>query len=367
MSEVLVLTNSINGLYSFRKELINELIDKGYKITISAPKDTKTNYFEELGCTFIDTPINRRGTNPIHDIKLLSYYLKNIKMKKPDIVLTYTIKPNVYGGIACRLLKVPYIANITGLGTSIQSKGLVRGISLFLYKISLRRAAAVFFQNKSNKRFFIDNKIVLKKIVKQIPGSGVNLKQHSFEDYPCEDDNIKFLFIGRMMKAKGINELFDSVEVIKKKYPNVEFHFIGRKEENFDERINKLSKEKMIIYHGRQDDVHAFIKESHAIINPSYHEGMSNVLLESASSGRPVIASNIPGCKETFDDGITGIGFIVKNTDSLINAITEFIQLSYNHKKEMGLMGRLKMEKEFNRNIVIKAYIKEIESVMEEI
>lgn len=366
MNKVLVLTNSINGLYSFRKELITELIDKEYKVSISAPNDTRTNYFKELGCSIINTPINRRGINPIDDIKLLINYLKSIKTKKPNIVLTYTIKPNVYGGIACRLLKVPYIANITGLGTAIENKGFIRKVSLFLYKMSLRSAKTVFFQNKSNKSFFIDNKIVSKEITKQIPGSGVNLKQHAFEDYPSEDDTLKFLFIGRIMKAKGVNELFDAVEIIRKEYSNIEFHFIGGKEEDFDEKIHQLSKEEFIFYHGRQNNVHPFIKNSHVVINPSHHEGMSNVLLESASTGRPVIASNIPGCKEIFDDGITGLGFIVKNVDSLVNTITKFIQLPHNRKKEMGLMGRAKMEKEFDRNIVIKAYMKQIESLMEE-
>lgn len=367
MKKVLILTNSINGLYSFRRELMQELISQGYKVNISAPNDTRTSYFEKIRCNMIDTPINRRGVNPISDMKLLLHYLKIIKQIKPSVVLTYTIKPNVYGGIACRLLKVPYIANITGLGTSMENKGIIRAISLFLYKAGLKKAVAVFFQNTSNKHFFLYNKIIHKQIAREIPGSGVNLKHHVFEEYPMEDSTTKFLFIGRLMKAKGINELFTAAEIIKQEHPNVEFHFIGGKEENFDERIQELSKNKMIFYHGRQNDVHSFIKESHAVINPSHHEGMSNVLLEAASTGRPVLASNIPGCKETFDDKITGLGFEAKNIDSLVNVITEFIHLPYEEKKKMGLSGRKKIENEFDRNIVIKAYMKEITAVVEDI
>jgi glycosyltransferase involved in cell wall biosynthesis len=360
MQKILVLTNSINGLYSFRRELVERLIKDNYEVTISAPEGTKSSYFDNMGCKLIYTSINRRGINPAADFKLFYYYFKIIRKVKPNVVLTYTIKPNVYGGLVCRLLKVPYIANITGLGTSIENKGALRTISLFLYKVGLKKAHAVFFQNRSNKEYFIKKKIVDENISREIPGSGVNINYHIFEEYPTNDEIIKFLFIGRIMKAKGIDELLEAAQMIKKIYPKTEFHFVGDKEENFDVKLNNLTSKGIIHYHGRQENVHYFIKNCHATINPSYHEGMSNVLLESASTGRPVLASKISGCKETFDEGISGFGFEVRNVDSLVGTIIKFIELPYDDKKKMGIAGRKKMEKEFDRRLVVEAYLKEI-------
>lgn len=366
MRRVLILTNSINGLYNFRIELIKKLLDSGFEVIISSPKDAKGAFFSDMSCRVIDTPIERRGINPIRDFNLFVRYIKIISKIKPDIVLTYTIKPNVFGGLCCSLLKIPYIANVTGLGSSIVNKGFVRAISLSLYKLGLRKASKVFFQNSTNKNFFIDNKIIDTDNAKLIPGSGVNISHHFFEEYPPDDKHIRFLFIGRIMRDKGIDELFEAASVIKKSYLNTEFHFIGMKEEDYDDKLNSLASASIIQYFGRQDDVHPFIKECHALINPSYHEGMSNVLLEAASTGRPVLASNIPGCVEAFEEGVSGYGFEARNVQSLVDTIIKFIKLPYEQKKAMGLAGRKKMEKEFDRNIVTNAYMYEINLAIKE-
>lgn len=364
MKKVLVLTNSINGLYSFRRELIQKLVDEGYEATIAAPIDEKTTYFKGIGCECLETFINRRGTNPITDLKLLQEYKKVIKSIKPDVVLTYTIKPNVYGGLACKSLKVPHIANITGLGTAVENGGLLQKVTLTLYKTALTESKCVFFQNEVNKNHFVENGIVKIK-TRLIPGSGVNLDQHKLEEYPKSDEIIKFLFIGRIMKAKGIEELLEAAKIVKKKYPAMQVHLIGDCEEGkYYQQLDTLAKQNIIYYHGRQSDVHSFIKESHAVVHPSYHEGLSNVLLESASSGRPVLASKVPGCLDTFDEGVSGLGFDVKNVDSLVETMIKFIQLPLKQKTEMGIAGRKKIEKEFKRQIVIDAYLEEIHNVI---
>ncbi|SFB04670.1 MULTISPECIES: glycosyltransferase family 4 protein [unclassified Bacillus (in: firmicutes)] len=362
--KILVLANFGMGLYNFRKELLEELIKQDNEVYISLPDDEYVPKLKKVGCKFIDTNLERRGTNPRTDFKLLLDYVGIIKEIKPDVVLTYTIKPNVYGGIACAITKTPFITNITGLGTSIENKGLIQKITLMLYKLSLRKASCVFFQNQSNRKFFEDNKIVKSK-TRLIPGSGVNLRQHKFEEYPIRDEKVRFLFIGRIMKAKGIEELFKAAKMVKDNFPNVQFDLIGSTEENYNEEIDKLEKQDIIKYHGQQNDVHSFIKKSHAIILPSYHEGLANVLLESASSGRPVLASRVPGCVETFEDGLTGFGFEVMNVESLVKAILKFINLPYDQKREMGMAGRRKMEIEFNRNIVINDYLQEINKIMD--
>ena len=357
--KILVLSNFGMGLFKFRKELLQELTKQGHKVFVSLPYDDYVPLLESLGCEYIESNVDRRGTNPFADIKLLSSYINIIKKIKPDIVLTYTIKPNVYGGIACRITKTPYLPNITGLGTAVENEGLLQKITLNLYKIALKNAKCTFFQNEPNRQFFIDRGIIKNKS-KVIPGSGVNLEQHPYEEYPSDKENTRLLFIGRIMKAKGIDELLEAARQIKVSYKNVEFHLVGFCEEGYSEELSELNNSGIIHYHGQQDGVHNFIKDSHATILPSYHEGTSNVLLESASTGRPILASNVTGCKETFDDGVSGIGFEVKSVKALIWAIQQFLDLPHENKKQMGIAGRKKMELEYDRKIVTNAYLEQI-------
>jgi glycosyltransferase involved in cell wall biosynthesis len=357
--KILVLANFGMGLYNFRKELLEELINQNNEVYISLPNDEYLPKLKSLGCKFIETHLDRRGTNPIKDLKLLLYYINLMKRIKPDVVLTYTIKPNVYGGLACRITKTPYITNITGLGTSVENKGLIQKITLMLYKAGLKKASCLFFQNETNLKFFIDQKIIKNK-TRLVPGSGVNLKEHIFEEYPEKDQNNTFLFIGRVMKSKGIEELLQAIKIIKEKFPKTQFDLVGHCEEDYHQQLVEFNKLGFINYHSQQDDVHSFIMKSHATILPSYHEGTANVLLESASSGRPVLASRVPGCKETFDEDVSGFGFDVRSVDSLVEAIVKFINLPYEQKRAMGMAGRKKMENEYDRKIVINAYVDEI-------
>ncbi|MDX5476037.1 MAG: glycosyltransferase family 4 protein [Bacillaceae bacterium] len=357
-----MLANFGMGLFKFRKELLEELIRQGHEVYVSLPNDDYVPKLKELGCKYIESSVDRRGTNPINDIKLLYQYIKIIKRIKPDVVLTYTVKPNIYGGIACGITKTPYLTNVTGLGTAIENTGIIQKITLKLYRLGLRSSSCVFFQNEYNRSFFV-KKNITKSNMRLIPGSGVNLEHHNYEDYPSTDKEIRFLFIGRIMKAKGIEELFQASKKIKVIYPNVEFHLVGGTEEDYTKQLAKLEQLGVIKYHGQQSDVHSFIKVSHCTILPSYHEGTANVLLETAATGRPILASKVSGCKETFDNDITGLGFEVRNVSSLIEAIIKFIKLPYKQKKQMGIKGREKMEEEYDRKLVIDAYLQEIEKL----
>jgi glycosyltransferase involved in cell wall biosynthesis len=360
--KILVLANFGMGLYKFRKELLEELL-KHHEVYISLPNDEYVPMLEKLGCQFVETKVDRRGTNPLTDMNLLLHYIGMIKRVKPDVVLTYTIKPNVYGGLACRITRTPYLTNVTGLGTAVENKGVIQKITLMLYRMGLRGASCVFFQNETNRKFFIKQSIV-KSPTRLIPGSGVNLESYCLEEYPDEDGAIKFVFIGRIMKAKGIEELLQAARRIKEIYPSFQLDLIGGSEEDYDDQLAVLDKFGIIKYHGQQDDVHKFIRNSHATVLPSYHEGTANILLESASSGRPVLASRVPGCIETFDEEATGIGFEVKDVDSLVEAIMKFINIPHAQKKAMGIAGRMKMEKEYDRRIVIQSYLDEIDKIL---
>ncbi len=360
--KILILANNHVGLYNFRKELLLELINQGNEVYISLPKGELIEPLINLGCKFIDTDIDRRGINPIKDFILLKNYFTLIKNLKPEVVITYTIKPNIYGGIICRITKTPYLVNITGLGTAIENQGLLKKIILGLYKQGISKASCVFFQNKANLKKFVREGIVSEE-VRLIPGSGVNLMEHKFEEYPEKASVHRFLFIGRIMRDKGIDELLEAAKKVKDIYPTIEFQLVGEIEEEYEEILKQYEEKGIIKYYGQQKDVHSFIKKSNAVILPSYHEGLSNALLESASSGRPVLASRVPGCLETFDEDITGLGFEAKDSDSLKEAIIKFINLPYEKKQSMGLEARKKMEKDFDRKIVINAYIEEINKI----
>lgn len=358
MKKILILANNDIGLYKFRKEIIQELI-KEYKVVISLPYGEFIPKLEELGCEYIETSINRRGTNPLTDFKLFYKYKDIIKKIKPDVVLTYTIKPNVYGGMACRMERVPYITNITGLGSAIENGGIMQRIGLFLYKTSLKKASCVFFQNKENQQFFQSMRVI-ENNDRLIPGSGVNLNEYKLLDYP-PDDKIHFLFIARIMKEKGIEQYLDAAKHIREKYQNTVFHILGFCEEAYENRLKDMEDSGLIKYHGMQNDVRDFHQISHCTIHPTYYpEGMSNVLLESAACGRPVITTNRSGCREIVDDTINGYIVEQQNSQDLIDQIEKFIALDYEIKKKMGLASREKVEKEFDKKIVIKAYLDEI-------
>lgn len=363
MKKVLILANSDAGLFSFRKELIEEIL-KENEVYISSPKGQFAQYFIDQGCQFIDTEISRHGTNPFKDIKLYFFYKKTIKRIKPDIVLTYTIKPNVYGGMACAKLKVPYVANITGLGTAVENPGILQKVTLFLYRKGLRKAQKVFFQNEENMNFMLDKKVV-KGAYGLLPGSGVNLTKFTATEYP-KDDVVNFLFVARVMKEKGIDQYLDSAKYITEKYPNTRFHICGGYEQDYKEEIEALNNEGTIIYHGQEKDMKPIYQMASCTVHPTYYpEGMSNVLLESCASGRPIITTNRSGCREVVDDGINGYIVNQKDSKDLIEKIEKFLSLSVREREEMGQKGRAKVEKEFDRKIVIDKYLEEINNKSE--
>ena len=362
--KVLILSNHHSYTYNFRKEIIKRLIDEGYEVHITLPYGEKVKLLEEMGCIYTESPLDRRGMNPSTDFKLIKSYYRLIRRIKPDVVLSYTIKPNIYGGIICRVLKIPLIANVTGLGTAVGNESILQRVLVTLYKSAFKKAECVFFQNESNKDFFMNHGITLKRY-KVIPGSGINIDEFQYQEYPKDNNSVRFLFIGRIMKDKGIEELIEAAKRIKEEHTNVQFDALGFFEDEYKDKVEILQKKNIITFHGVKDTVREYLKSSHAVIHPTYHEGMSNVLLEAAATGRPVLASNIPGCKEIFDEGISGFGFEAKNIESLTQAILKFIKLTNQEKLTMGEEGRKKVEREFDRSIVVDAYLHEIIRTME--
>lgn len=356
--KILILANDDEGLYQFRKELLVELL-KHHEVYASVPEGPYKDDLIKLGCTLKLIPFNRRGVNPFNDLRLCLQYVSLLKDVRPDIVFTYTIKPNVYGGMVCRLLRVPYVVNITGLGTAVENEGILQKISILLYKVGVCAAQQVFFQNEDNRDFMLSRGIV-KGRYDMIPGSGVNLTHFKPLDYP-KDDIVVFSFISRIMKEKGIEQYLEAAKYIRKKYPNTQFHVCGYCEQDYQEELSKLHKAGIIVYHGCIRDVREMHKISHCTIHPTYYpEGLSNVLLESLSCCRPIMTTNRSGCREIVDDGVNG--FVVRKMDSLdlIEKIEKFLALPYDEKRKLGLNGRKKVERKFSRQIVVDKYVQEL-------
>lgn len=365
MKKILILSNSDAGLYEFRKEIVSALIAEGYEVHISVPDTGHIKTLEELGGIMHVTMLDRRGMNPARDIKLYKAYKRLIHDIKPVLVLTYTIKPNVYGGVACKMCKVPFFANVTGLGSTLQGEGLLKKFVVTLYKTGLKKASCVFFQNKFNMEFMKAEGCIAKSAnARLLPGSGVNLEEHAMCRYPMDDGCIHFLNVGRMMDDKGSSELLKVAEQISEKYPNIVFDILGTYEdetrEKYEPWVKRLEQKGIVVHHGFRTDVDTFYDKCHAVVHPSYHEGMSNVVLEAAAVGRPVITSDIPGCNEIYEDGISGIAFEPRNSEALYAALEQFIRMPLTEKENMGFAARKYVEEHFDRRLVIDAYFEEI-------
>lgn len=364
--KILIICNSASGLEVFRGMLIRRLIKDGNIVSSIIPKSTENKELnaekeiEKWGCKLIRIPMERRGMNPIKDINLLKSYYKTVKVEKPDLVITYTIKPNIYGGFVSRILKVPYAVNITGLGTAFQSNGMFKHMVTAMYKIALKKVKIVFFENIENRNVIVNYGIISSEKTYVLAGAGVDLEHFQFMKYPEKCECTRFLFIGRVMKEKGIDELFEAMRRLKQEGDNCTLDVLGGFEENYSDKIKKYEEEGWLHYQGYQDDVRPFIEECHCFVLPSWHEGMANTNLECAASGRPVITSNIHGCLEAVIDGKTG--YLAKKQDSadLYRVMKKFVSLSYDERKKMGEAGRRHMKGTFDKKIVIEQTLEKL-------
>jgi galacturonosyltransferase len=361
MKKIMLITNHSYMLWRFRQELVERLMTE-YEVVLVMPFVGHEDDFKALGVRCIEVDVDRRSINPAKDFKLMQTYKKLLKEEAPDLVVTYSIKPNIYGGMACALRKVPYVVNITGLGTAVENSGLVQKITVMLYRLALARVQRVFFQNEENRQFFVDRKLAMGKHG-MLPGSGVNLQRFSPLEYPGEETT-EFVFISRIMKEKGADQYLEAAEYIREKYPNTRFHICGFCEQAYEQKLKDLHDKGIIIYHGMVRDVKQVIAKTHCTIHPTYYpEGLSNVLLESAACARALITTNRSGCREVIDNGINGFVVEQKNTQDLIEKIEAFLALPWEQKKAMGIAGRAKVEREFDRQIVVEKYLQEMKNL----
>ena len=378
--KIAISINTTWNIYNFRLGLIKALLDKGYEVYAISPYDEYAKKLEGIGVKHIDIKINNKGTNPIEDIKLIKSYYKIFKTIKPDVILFYTIKPNIYGSLAAVILGIPVISNISGLGTVFLNNNLSSKIARLLYKVALKIPKKVFFQNSYDKDLFIKLKLVDVSKTDIIPGSGINTNKFKPLQVISNNDSkkIKFLFIGRLLKDKGLIEYveaarairngelkFENRELEREIYKNIEFHILGAFYSGNPTAITEnemeiWEKENIVKYLETSDNVKVVIANYDCIVLPSYREGLSRVLLEAASMAKPIIATNVPGCKEVVENGVNGFLCKVKDSNDLAKKMIKIFNLSKEERIKMGQAGREKVIKEFDEKIVIDKYMEEI-------
>lgn len=369
---VALLTNNDDDVYCFRKELIEAIIEDGYDVLVSCPYGEKFELMKDIDYIYDDPFIDRRGTNLISDGKLFLHYYNLFGKYKPDVVLTYTAKPNVYGTFAAKMRGIPVISNVTGFGSVLNKGNAVKKLIMKLFSAAYKCADCVMFQNSTNMKL-AENQGMLKKKYRLIPGSGVNTERYPLLSYPRGGNGksgakVVFNYIGRILHDKGVDDYIEAAKRIKKEYPQTEFNMLGfiePTEAHYEKDLKELEEQDIVKYRGSQKDVKPFIEKAHATIHPStYGEGMSNVLLESASCGRPLITTDNPGCQETVNNGVSGFIYHGGNVDELVEKIKSFLAMENIIRQSMGACGREYVKENFSRDIVIKAYLEEINELL---
>ena len=359
MKRILILANHSGGLYDFRKDLICAL-RKNAEVIAAVPRNDRWEDLCAIADRVIALPIDRRGMNPLRDGKLFRQYRALLREVRPDLVLTYTIKPNIYGGLACRMARVPYAVNITGLGSAIENGGWVRRLVLGLYKPALKGARVVFFENAGNRDALTATGVVPQGRDVVLHGAGVNLTDFPYAPYP-KTEPVRFLFVGRVMREKGVDELFAAARRLKETFGGrVEIAVAGSFEESYKPQMDELAQAGILTYLGYRSDMKAVYAGAHCVVLPSYHEGMSNVLLEAAATGRPLITSDVPGCREAVEPGVSGMLCPARDAGALYEAMKRMAELSAQEREEMGRRGRERMEQSFGKERVVEETIRHL-------
>lgn len=365
--KVLLTANTTFAVYNFRYGLMKALEKEGFEIVVVAPKDIHSQDIVNNGWKYIELKMDRRGTNPLKDLKLLYDYYKIYKNENPSVSLQFTIKPNIYGNIVGKILKIPTINNVTGLGDTFDSEGIKNIMIQKLYKKTFNSPKKVFFQNDDDLNIFLKNNLIKKNKVGRLPGSGVNIDKFKPLQKNIDSEKFKFLFLGRISETKGVRLINETAKLLKNKYPNVEFQLLGKvyTEESSHipkEELKEWEKHSNIKYLGTSKDVRNEIKECDCILFPSYYrEGVPRSLIEAAAMAKPIITTNNVGCKDIVQDGYNGYLAEPKDLDSLIEKIEKVLSLGKEERENLGLNGRKKVEKEFDEKIVIQKYLEVIQ------
>jgi glycosyltransferase involved in cell wall biosynthesis len=364
--KIAIVLNTSWNIYNFRMRFIESLLAEGHEVHTVAPFDSFTHRLEEAGCIHHNVKMDSRGANPIRDFGLILEFWSIYRKMRPDVILHYTIKPNIYGTLAASILKIPVINNVCGLGTVFLKKGVVSLIAMKLYRWAFRYPKKVFFQNAEDKQLFLERNLVPPAIADLLPGSGVDLRRFVPAD-SRRNEKFTFLLISRLITDKGVIEFIDAVKQLRAKGVNAHYQVLGPKDPRHKRgikvsTIDSWIHDGLIEYLGTTEDVRQFINKADCIVLPSYREGTPRTLLEAASSAKPIIATDVPGCHHVVIDNYNGLLCKMKDSNDLASKMQTMAGLEDSVRKEMGANGRKKMELEYSEDIVISKYINAIQT-----
>ena len=377
---VLIALNSAWSLLNFRSTLIQTLLARGHKVILAAPADEKVPALEALGARFIDLPMRAHGTNPLADLCLLLRFLRLILVERPDVLLAYTAKPNVYGGLAGRLLGVPVVNNIAGLGSVFIKGGWLALVLSSLYRLALTRAQRIFFQNPDDYRQFVDVGLVRAEQCAVLPGSGVDLQRFQPGPLPSlqrtdagnsqstNDRRFVFLLVSRLLKDKGVQEFAEAARLLKSSCPWAEFALLGFKDAQnpsavTEEQLASWQEKGWVTYWGSSTDVRKHLALADCVVLPSYREGTPRSLLEAAAMGRPLVATDVPGCREVVQHGFNGLLCRPRDAQDLANKMQTILQMPAAKLAQMGRASRQLVEERFDEQLVIDAYLQVLDEL----
>ncbi len=370
--KILISVNTSWNLFNFRASLICGLISSGFEVVAVAPKDKYVADLELLGCRFIHLEMDNQGTNPFHDFFLMLHYWRLLKIEKPDLCLFFTVKPNIFGSLASRLRGVPFINNVSGLGAVFIKNGWLMRLVSSLYKLAFKKSSQVFFQNGDDLNLFLNKRLVKRHLADVLPGSGVNLlrfKPVETSLLQSPSSTFKFLLIARMLIDKGVIEYINAAKLLKELGADAEFILLGfldvqNPKAISSKQMKEWTDQGFVKYIGVSDDVRIQIALADCIVLPSYREGTPKALLEAAAMAKPIVTTNVVGCKEVVEHGVNGFLCEAMNMQDLALKMKEMLLLSDDQRKLMGENGRVKMTKEFDEQIVVQRYLKIIKTLL---
>ncbi len=370
--KIALVLNTAWNIFNFRLNLVKAIKDKGYEVLLIAPSDKYVEKLNHLGKYIPIQNMQKNGTNPWRDFRLLRELRSIYQEEKPDLILHFTIKPNIYGGLAAQHLGIPHLCTVTGIGSFPLPSGLVNSIVQKLYKQSFKSAEKIIFQNKEDRNDFIKAQTVAEHKSTVVPGSGVdvNLFQPKENNRPPElAGKVIFLMVARLIVQKGIIEYVEAARNIRQKYPNTEFWILGgfwdHPEAISKSDVEQWESEGLIQYKGVTDNVKSYMNIVDIVTLPSYYgEGVPRTLLESLAMAKPIITTNHKGCKEVVEQGKNGYLVPVRDVTALTDAFSKIIDIGKEVRLEMGRHSRQKAIKEFNDKIVIQSYLDEIKRIL---
>jgi glycosyltransferase involved in cell wall biosynthesis len=360
---ILMMANAAWNIWNFRRPLVESLSADGHQITVLAPPDDSVGELERIGCRFYPLEMSVKGLNPVEDLKLQRRLTRIFRDEQPAAILSFTIKNNIFGARAAHATGVPFIPNVTGLGTAFLSGGLLQTVAEQLYRRAFAKLPIVFFQNEDDRDLFLDRKLVRTDQARLLPGSGIDLARFVPAEMPSVDAPPVFLMIARLLRDKGVIEFVEAARQIKARHPNARFQLLGATGSENRTAIDTATvegwvAEGVVEYLGTTGDVRPTIAAASCVVLPSYREGAPRTLIEAAAIARPLIATDVPGCRAVVDHEASGLLCDVRNADSLAKAMERFLAFSTQARTEMGQAGRLKMEREFDQGLVVAAYHK---------